>query len=280
MNKIMKFKTTCLFFIIYAFCALKLHAQTGICTTTPNTSAKLDIYSTNKGFLPPRISLTDALDQSKIPSPATGLLVYCKGDGGLASGYYFWNGSAWATIATAGGSASNNYGDVKTGFQTADHNGWIKLNGRAKSTLSSTQQTQATALGIVSSLPNANNAFLVQNGTAIGSVSSSNTKAITQANLPNVTLGGVTSTDGSHQHTVNVNNNQVVLVSDGAVTSMAEGNSNWTSGAEARSANVIGTAGSHLHTITTNSLNGGVTQTQIDITPKSLSVNTFIYLGY
>ena len=36
----------------------------------------------------------------------TGLLVYCKGDGGLSAGYYYWNGNAWATIATAGGSGS------------------------------------------------------------------------------------------------------------------------------------------------------------------------------
>jgi hypothetical protein len=85
---------------------LNLNAQTGIGTSTPNASAKLDVSSSNKGFLPPRISLTDISDQTTIPSPATGLLVYCKGDAGLAAGYYFWNGNAWATIATAGGSGS------------------------------------------------------------------------------------------------------------------------------------------------------------------------------
>jgi hypothetical protein len=82
------------------------NAQTGIGTTTPNASAKLEVFSPNKGFLPPRISLTDAYDQTTIISPVTGLLVYCKGDAGLAAGYYYWNGNAWATIATAGGSGS------------------------------------------------------------------------------------------------------------------------------------------------------------------------------
>lgn len=38
-------------------------------------------------------------------------------------------------------------------------------------------------------------------------------------------------------------------------------------------------AGSHSHTITTDSINGGVTQEPIDITPMSLSVNQFVYLG-
>jgi hypothetical protein len=86
--------------------AQNVFAQTGIGTTTPNASAKLDVFSNNKGFLPPRVSLIDIYDQTTIPSPATGLLVYCKGDVGLAAGYYYWNGNAWATIATAGGSGS------------------------------------------------------------------------------------------------------------------------------------------------------------------------------
>jgi hypothetical protein len=397
------------------------------------------VTSSNKGFLPPRVTLTSITDNTTIPNPATGLLVYNTGNNvGLVAGYYYWNGSSWATIATATGSGVNasfmrgsrssaqtsnltanslvaftqvdyssgqeislntttgqitlaagrtyrimgqvssftsgsgalglcwynessatwigsstlsyaptssaafgavggiaeaiitttttpvvvsfritsgtsvtglggntdfavansypwfdiqvisgnapfnqfNYGDVKTGFQSADHNGWVKLNGRAKSTLSATQQAQATALGIGSTLPNADNAFLVQNGSAVGTIAGSNTKTIAQANLPNVTLGGSTSTDGSHSHTINVNDNTVILVSGGSVTAMKEGNNNWTAGSTISSANVISSAGSHSHTITTNSINGGVTQTALDITPKSLSVNTFIYLGY
>ncbi len=86
--------------------SMHINAQTGIGTNTPNTSAKLDVFSDNKGFLPPRVSLSSVSDQTTIPSPATGLLVYCKGDAGLSAGYYYWNGNAWATIATAGGSGS------------------------------------------------------------------------------------------------------------------------------------------------------------------------------
>jgi hypothetical protein len=92
-----------LFFFLFS---IQIYAQTGIGTTTPHASAKLEVNSTNKGFLPPRVSLIDIYDQTTIPSPATGLFVYCKGDAGLAAGYYYWNGNAWATIATAGGSGS------------------------------------------------------------------------------------------------------------------------------------------------------------------------------
>lgn len=75
-------------------------AQTGIGTTTPHTSAKLDVSATNKGFLPPRVTLNRATDSTTIPSAAEGLLVYNLGSLGLQAGYYFWNGANWATIAT------------------------------------------------------------------------------------------------------------------------------------------------------------------------------------
>jgi len=85
------------FFLI----SVRLLAQTGIGTSTPNASAKLDVYSTNKGFLPPRVTLTSTSDATTIASPAEGLLVYNLGSVGLQAGYYYWNGANWATIATA-----------------------------------------------------------------------------------------------------------------------------------------------------------------------------------
>ncbi len=48
-------------------------AQVGIGTTTPDASAVLEIYSTNKGFLTPRLSNTDKIN---ISSPSNGLLIY------------------------------------------------------------------------------------------------------------------------------------------------------------------------------------------------------------
>lgn len=93
------------FLIIVVFILGQVHAQTGIGTTTPDASAKLEVSATNKGFLPPRVTLTSGTDNTTIPTPATGLLVYNTGNNaGLVSGYYYWNGTSWATIATASGS--------------------------------------------------------------------------------------------------------------------------------------------------------------------------------
>jgi hypothetical protein len=87
--------------IVLVLFSVQVFAQTGIGTTTPNASAKLDVFSTNKGFLPPRVTLTSTSDASTIASPAEGLLVYNLGSVGLQAGYYYWNGANWATIATA-----------------------------------------------------------------------------------------------------------------------------------------------------------------------------------
>lgn len=90
-----------LFYILSLFITQFTFAQTGIGTTTPNASAKLDVFATNKGFLPPRVTLTSVTDATTIASPAEGLLVYNLGSVGLQAGYYYWNGANWATIATA-----------------------------------------------------------------------------------------------------------------------------------------------------------------------------------
>ena len=98
--------TYCLLMLMASlFISNEMNAQTGIGTTTPEASAKLDVSATNKGFLPPRVTLTSGTDNTTIPSPATGLLVYNTGNNaGLVAGYYYWNGTSWATIATASGS--------------------------------------------------------------------------------------------------------------------------------------------------------------------------------
>lgn len=86
-------------FLIFSF---QMMSQTGIGTTTPHASAKLEVNAADKGFLPPRVTLTSSSDNSTIPNPATGLLVYNTGtNAGLRAGYYYWNGTDWTTIATA-----------------------------------------------------------------------------------------------------------------------------------------------------------------------------------
>ena len=423
-NNIIKFLTA----VFLLLSVSESFAQTGIGTTTPNASAKLEVYATNKGFLPPRVTLTSTTDATTITSPAEGLLVYNLGSIGLQAGYYFWNGANWATIATGsiagnavsatdlvklysevyssaagkisnasgysftvpisgrylfdfssttwGGNATTTFkvrqgttdlgtdsqtslnnnvhveyngkievnlqagitynvalttnanrdsgdydrvyykmvagnlpinqyslGDVKTGIQTGDHNGWVKLDGRLKSTLTASQQTQATVLGIGANLPDATNAVLMQSSGTLGTVTGSMSATIAQNQLPNIaptiTVNSTVSTmqnAGNHDHSVRVVPSSTGGYANGNPSAFKNGMAPTTEldadltdrigGAFYVTTGIIGSAGAHTHTMdahthsaSATSINGGVTQQAIDKTPRSLVVNTFIYLG-
>ncbi|WP_276374149.1 tail fiber domain-containing protein [Chryseolinea sp. H1M3-3] len=72
---------------------------------TPDASAMLDIVSTSKGLLIPRVALTATNAAGPVTSPATSLLVYNTATAGVAPnnvipGYYYWNGIAWIAFNT------------------------------------------------------------------------------------------------------------------------------------------------------------------------------------
>jgi hypothetical protein len=114
--------------ILGVFFAVTVSAQTGIGTTTPDASAKLEVSANNKGFLPPRVTLTSGTDNSTIPNPATGLLVYNTGNNpNLVAGYYYWNGANWATIANATGSGVS--ASYMRGSRTAAQTTGLSTNG-------------------------------------------------------------------------------------------------------------------------------------------------------
>ena len=64
----------------------------GINTTTPHPSSELDVTSTNKGFLAPRMTQGQ---RNSIASPATGLLIYQTD---VTPGFYTYNGTAWTSM--------------------------------------------------------------------------------------------------------------------------------------------------------------------------------------
>jgi hypothetical protein len=93
--------------VLFLLITFYAEAQTGIGTTTPNASAKLDVTATDRGFLPPRVALTASNVFAPITgtsSAAAGLLIYNTATAGtvpnnVVPGYYFWNGTAWIQIS-------------------------------------------------------------------------------------------------------------------------------------------------------------------------------------
>lgn len=69
--------------------------------STAHPSALLDIKSTNKGLLIPRINLVSDSDLTTISSPRLSLLIYnTNGTVDDGEGFYFWNGSKWSKLVT------------------------------------------------------------------------------------------------------------------------------------------------------------------------------------
>jgi hypothetical protein len=89
----MKKKIICL--VVSASCILTSHAQSLAINTdgsTANSSALLDVKSTTKGLLIPRM---DSLQRAAIATPATGLLVYQTNKD---TGFYHFDGTGWQQL--------------------------------------------------------------------------------------------------------------------------------------------------------------------------------------
>jgi hypothetical protein len=207
---------------------------------------------------------------------------------------YVRKDSAWAPQNNTV-TATATEGDFKYGFQVGDHGGWIKLDGRAVSTLTSTQQAVASSLGFTANLPNATECVPMQPASpGLGLVAGSWT--ITQSNLPNISVASsgahthTTDSAGSHTHTmISVQNDggsgnfdEMLLgkypgeyVHRGDEPNAAIDNGNYRQQGVA-----MDPGGAHIHTAVSagahqHTLGGG----GVPMIPRNISANAFIYLG-
>ena len=87
------------FFVFTAIIRNELSAQNnnvGIGTLNPNASSMLDVVSTNKGMLIPRLNTTQ---MNAIAAPANGLLIYNTD----SSCFFYYKINAWMSLCNAGG---------------------------------------------------------------------------------------------------------------------------------------------------------------------------------
>ena len=91
-----------LVFIIFILCIQFSNAQVGIGTSDPNQSALLEIVSSDKGLLIPRIQLNGTTDVSTINNGnVESLLIYnTVNTSDVTKGFYYWGGTRWRKIVT------------------------------------------------------------------------------------------------------------------------------------------------------------------------------------
>ncbi|HUR10308.1 MAG TPA: NHL repeat-containing protein [Flavitalea sp.] len=82
------------FFVVAFHLMIAATAQVGIGTSTPHSSAQLEINSTSRGLLLPRMS---ALQRAAIASPVEGLVVYQTNG---TKGIYYFDGTTWRNAYT------------------------------------------------------------------------------------------------------------------------------------------------------------------------------------
>lgn len=88
--------------VLFLLAAITLKAQVKIGDNpgTINPNSLLELESTNKGFLPPRVALNSTSSVAPLSGTVTtGMLVFSSG-GSLSDGYYYWNGTEWILLST------------------------------------------------------------------------------------------------------------------------------------------------------------------------------------
>jgi len=104
--------------------------------------------------------------------------------------------------------------------------------------------------------------------SALLSIGGTQTITRVQQNLPNINYTGTSSSNGAHSHQYDDRGDKPWRHGNGGVQ--------LANTAQLNNQN-IGSAGSHSHTVQVSS---GGSSASIDMEPKNLAANAFIYLGF
>jgi len=188
-----------------------LFSQTVVVTDDPaytmgNVSSVLDVKSTAKGFLAPRML---ASERAAISSPAAGLLVY-QTDG--TNGFYYYDGATW--IAVASGAVSNYLplaGGTLTGrlntVASSTANAGLTLPHGAAPTSPVNGDLWTTTLGIYSRI----------NGATIGPLTNASSNAFVQSGNSFAAVGTLGTNDNYDLAFKTNNAEQMRISADGSV---------------------------------------------------------------
>ena len=89
--------------IVFTFLvSSQVQAQHGFGTNSPDKSAAVEIVSTKRGLLIPRINLTSTTVEAPVIAPAQSLLIYNKATiGDVTPGFYYWEHDKWVRVMSS-----------------------------------------------------------------------------------------------------------------------------------------------------------------------------------
>ena len=154
-------KKISILFTLLIFLSQAILAQNvGVGTTTPNANAILDVSSTNKGLLLPRLADTNAITGAK---PA-GLMIYSNADNQI----YFYNGSYWQKSAAQSATdlwyvkndsvnyTKSKYVGINSSINEIQPQANLQVNGSILAQQSTTQSSASPTVAQTATMNNSN----------------------------------------------------------------------------------------------------------------------------
>ena len=251
----------------------KFTGAVAIGTTTPASSAVLDITSTSQGLLLPRLTY---VQKTAISSPVAGLILFCL-DCGTSGEMQLYNGTSFVNMIGNAGQFAMPGIDATTGAysittSSASSGGVINSDGGAA----------VTARGIVWGTSAGSSTFSTTTGTGIGTFTSSIT-GLTSGVTYYVRAFATNSVGTKYGTEISFNTSQAVATlaatttvsSIGATTATSGGNITYNGGATVTTSGIVWSTTSTptiaLATKTTNgAANGAYTITMTGLTPGTL----------
>ena len=183
----------------------------GIGTATPNASAVLDLSSTTKAFLPPRMT---TVQMNAILAPTKGMLIFNTTNNGI----YQYNGANWESVqSTVQVAGATPVGTVAVWASATPPSGWVLVDGQTVTSSSNYPELcqvlnggTLCASGVTKTIPDFRGYFLRGLGTNIDGTNSETWAAPGLLGKTNYTTARPTQSSfytnysGDHTHPINI----------------------------------------------------------------------------